>query len=330
MSRQSVYDLKDGQSVDEVFLLTEKQLRANRNADLYLLASLRDKTGVIHGLMWNVSEEATAGFEAGDYVHVVGKIQLYQGGLQMIMTRIEQVEATTVDVEDFEEDRTEETQQHLERLEELLRELSNQDLAELMACFLDDAALMNTFSRAVAGVKIHHAFRGGLLEHVVTMLEAGNRMAELYPFLDRDLLLAGIFLHDFGKVREIETEGSLRYSDEGQLIGHLVLVLEILQDKLDEFRSRTGREFPDETAMQLKHLVVSHHGTQDAGSPRVPMTLEAIALHGLDNLDAKLNEALGVINSDPNRQSRWTPYQPRLGRKFYKGPLSPADSEMEL
>jgi 3'-5' exoribonuclease len=188
-----------------------------------------------------------------------------------------------------------------------------------MACFLDDEHLVGEFSRAVAGIKIHHAFRGGLLEHVTTLLEAAVGIARLYPFLDRDLLLAGVFLHDLGKVREISVQGTLSYTDEGQLLGHIVLVLEDLGKKVTEFAERTGREFDSELLMQLKHLVVSHHGSLETGSPRVPMTPEAIALHHLDNLDAKLNEAMDVINSDPNRHSAWTAYVPRLGRKFYKG-----------
>ena len=319
MPRQFVEHLRTGQSVGEVFLLSEKQLRANRNGDLFLLVHLRDRTGVVHGLMWNVTEELAAGFDTGDYVRVEGKVQMYQGTLQMILTRVNQVDASTVEAADFEEDRSEAAERQLLRVNELLRGLKNDDLRELMSCFLDDEPLIALFARAVAGIKIHHAFRGGLLEHVATLLEAGDRIATIYPFLDRDLLLSGVFLHDLGKVREISVEGTLAYTDEGQLLGHIVLVLEELATKVGEFSERTGREFDEDLLLQLKHLVVSHHGSLETGSPRVPMTPEAIALHHLDNLDARLNETMDVINSDPNRQSVWTAYVPRLGRKFYKG-----------
>jgi len=319
MPRQFVEHLRNGQSVDEIYLLSEKQLRANRNGDLFLLVHLKDRTGVVHGLMWNVTEELAAGFDTGDYVRVEGKVQMYQGSLQMILTRVNPVDSTGIQMSDFEEDRSEAAERQLARINELLRGLRNEDLRDLMACFLDDEPLVTAFSKAVAGIKIHHAFRGGLLEHVTTLMEAAESIAVLYPFLDRDLLLAGVFLHDLGKVREISVEGTLSYTDEGQLLGHIVLVLEDLEVKVIEFAERTGREFDNDLLMQLKHLVVSHHGSLETGSPRLPMTPEALALHHLDNLDARLNEAIDVINSDPNRHSAWTAYVPRLARKFYKG-----------
>ena len=330
MPRQYVEHLRNGQSIDEIYLLAEKQLRANRNGDLYLLVHLRDRTGVVHGLMWNITEEMAAGFDTGDFVRIEGKAQLYQGALQTILTRIDLVEASTVKIEDFEEDRSEAAERQLVRVNELLRDLQNDDLRELMSCFLDDEQLVSAFAKGVAGIKIHHAFRGGLLEHVATLLEAGDRIAALYPFLNRDLLLAGVFLHDLGKVREISVDGTLAYTDEGQLLGHIVLILEDLEVKVVECVERTGREFDRDLLLQLKHLVVSHHGSLETGSPRVPMTPEAIALHHLDNLDARLNETMDVINSDPNRQSVWTSYVPRLGRKFYKGRDSgdPSSSSM--
>ncbi len=319
MPRQYVEHLRNGQPVNEVFLISEKQLRANRNGDLYLLVHLKDRTGVVHGLMWNVTEDLASGFDSGDFVRVSGKVQLYQGALQTILTRIDLVDAASVKPSEFEEDRSEAAERQLERVNTLLRGLASDDLRELMCCFLDDEHLVAVFTRAVAGIKIHHAFRGGLLEHVTTLLEAGDHIAALYPFLDRDLLLAGVFLHDLGKVREISVEGTLAYTDEGQLLGHIVLVIEELNAKVAEFTKRTGRIFDEELLLQLKHLVVSHHGSLETGSPRVPMTPEAIALHHLDNLDARLNETMDVINSDLNRQSVWTAYVPRLGRKFYKG-----------
>ncbi|HAB13023.1 MAG TPA: CMP-binding protein [Planctomycetaceae bacterium] len=319
MPRQFVEHLRNGQTVDEIFLLTEKQLRANRNGDLFLLVHLRDRTGEVHGLMWNVSEDSVAGFDTGDFVRVEGKVQLYQGALQTILTRVNAVSAAAIEVSDFEEDRSEASERQLVRVNELLRNLGNEDLRELMIGFLDDESLIKAFARAVAGVKIHHAFRGGLLEHVSTLMEAADQISKLYPFLDRDLLLAGVFLHDLGKVREISIEGSFSYTDEGQLLGHIVLILEELETKVSDFADRTGREFNPDLLLKLKHLIVSHHGSLETGSPRVPMTIEAVALHHLDNLDARINEAMNLINSDPNRQSAWTAFVPRLGRKFYKG-----------
>jgi 3'-5' exoribonuclease len=188
-----------------------------------------------------------------------------------------------------------------------------------MECFLADEALMHDFVQAPAGIKAHHAYHGGLLEHVLNILETADRIEELYPKVDFDLLRAGIFLHDIGKIREMSYETTLGYTDEGQLLGHLTIAIEMLDDKIADVVRLTGEPFPKELALRLKHMILSHHGTYEFGSPRLPMTPEAIALHHLDNLDAKVHEFARSIQDDPNSGSNWTPYSPRLDRKLFKG-----------
>ena len=166
---------------------------------------------------------------------------------------------------------------------------------------------------------MHHAYAGGLLEHIVNLLETITRIADLYPKVDSRLLLAGAFLHDIGKVRELEFEAVFGYSDEGQLIGHLVQGVEMVNEHIPEAERRLGRKFPEETLLRVKHMLLSHHGSYEFGSPKLPMTPEAIALHHLDNLDAKVNEYTTLITSDPNSQSTWTPYQATMQRKIFKG-----------
>lgn len=172
---------------------------------------------------------------------------------------------------------------------------------------------------APAGVKLHHAYHGGLLEHIVNVLETALRIGDLYPKVDLNLLLVGIFLHDIGKLRELGYDQSFVYTDEGQLLGHLLLGVEMLNEKLPQVEQATGETFPKETALRLKHMLLSHHGSYEFGSPKLPMTPEAIALHHLDNLDAKINEFTNLIESDPNAASSWTPYQVNMQRKIYKG-----------
>lgn len=322
MSRQFVNELKDGESVDEVYLLADKQLRANRNANLYLLANLRDRTGAISGLMWNVTEESVADVSAGDFVRVKGKVQLYQGGLQMILTRIQPALQDGLNLADFQPTVTKDVRLLTARLREILLSIDDPPLRTLMECFLIDEPLMDAFARAPAGVKAHHAYHGGLLEHVVNILEAAVRIADLYPQVDRSLLLAGIFLHDLGKVREMTFSTSFVYTDEGQLLGHLVIAVEMLTEKIAQASRLSGEPFPEETALRLKHMILSHHGSYEFGSPKLPMTPEAIALHHLDNLDAKIHEFSQVIRDDPNGDSHWTPFSTRLGRKLFKGAAS--------
>ncbi|MEW4531264.1 MAG: 3'-5' exoribonuclease YhaM family protein [Maioricimonas sp. JB045] len=319
MSHQFVNQLADGESLDDIYLLSDKQLRANRNADLYLLAQLRDKTGQISGLLWNVSEDAVAHIQAGDYVRVRGKVQLYQGNLQVILTHISQVQPTQVDPDDYIESTNQDVEKLLDRLREILLSIDDLNLRTLMECFLVDDEIIGGLSRAPAGVKLHHAYHGGLLEHIVNVLETALRIGDLYPKVDLNLLLVGIFLHDIGKLRELGYDQSFVYTDEGQLLGHLLLGVEMLNEKLPQVEQATGETFPKETALRLKHMLLSHHGSYEFGSPKLPMTPEAIALHHLDNLDAKINEFTNLIESDPNAASSWTPYQVNMQRKIYKG-----------
>ena len=319
MPRVFVNQLADGSPVDEVFLLADRQLRANRHAESYLLAQLRDKTGQVSGLLWNVSENSVTQLQVGDYVKVKGKVQLFQGNLQLIMNRIEKVPAEGLSPADFQQETSINSGRLLTRLKEILLSIDDAPLRTLMSCFLDDEEFMIQLAQAPAGIRLHHAYAGGLLEHIVNLLETITRIADLYPKVDSRLLLAGAFLHDIGKVRELEFEAVFGYSDEGQLIGHLVQGVEMVNERIPEAELRLGSEFPKETLLRVKHMLLSHHGSYEFGSPKLPMTPEAIALHHLDNLDAKVNEYTTLISSDPNSQSAWTPYQATMQRKIYKG-----------
>ena len=317
MSRRNLKELVHGDTVNETFLVADKQLRANRNADLYLLLTLRDSSGQMSGLMWNVTEESVAHFGAGDYVKVRGKVQLYQGGLQMIMTHIDAVDPAQVDPEEFLPQTSPQTKANLEKLQTMLLSV-RADLRGLVQCFLSDQDIMSALASAPAGMKAHHAYPGGLLEHVVTMMTVAEGLRPVYPDLDVDLLLVGVFLHDLGKVRELTWESTLGYTDEGQLIGHMPIGVEMVNEKLSELSNR-GEILRDETIWRIKHMIISHHGTYEFGSSRLPMTPEAIALHYIDNLDAKLYEFQNAIVDDPDGDSNWTPFNPRIQRKLYKG-----------
>jgi 3'-5' exoribonuclease len=319
MPRSDVNTLSDGAPVDEVYLLSDKQLRVNRNGDQYLLAQLRDRTGQISGLFWNVRDNEMARFSTGDYVRVRGKVQVFQGNLQIILTGVEPVSKDQVDPVQFIPATTQDTRRLLDRLIEILQSITDPYLRRLMEEFLADETVMAGLTRAPAGIKLHHAYHGGLLEHIVNVLETAVRVVDLYPQVDRSLLLAGIFLHDLGKIRELAFDESFAYTDEGQLIGHLVIGIEMLNEKTPAVEQAMGATFPHETLLRLKHLIVSHHGSYEFGSPKLPMTPEAIALHHLDNLDAKVNEFASLIAGDPNAQSNWTPYSTSMQRKLFKG-----------
>jgi 3'-5' exoribonuclease len=319
MSRCYVNQLSHGDSVDEAYLVADKQLRANRQGNLYLQLELRDKTGSVGARLWNATEELARSFEPGDFLRVRGKTQIFQGSLQIILTHIDVLDPDRVEPEDFLPQSSQNVAKLMTRLREVLLAMSNPHLRALVECFLIDDEFVRKFTAAPAGIKNHHAYQGGLLEHVVTLLNVTDRIIDLYPEIDRDLLLTGIFLHDVGKVDELSYDRAFAYTDEGQLVGHLIMGVEMLCDKVQRTSDLTGEPFPAHLLLRLKHMIVSHHGSYEFGSPKLPMTLEAVALHYLDNLDAKIHTFSREIRDDPSRDSSWTPFQQNLGRRLYKG-----------
>lgn len=321
MTRRFITQFGEREAIDEIFLAADKQVRANRNGNLYLQVRLTDKTGSMNGMLWNVTDQIDDAFHAGDYVKIQGTTQFYNGALQVILSRVERIDSARVDESDFITLSSAQVERFVARLTELLRGMRSYPLRNLAECFLVDETFMARFTSAPAGIKNHHAYRGGLLEHVVSLLELVAVVAPLYPELNSDLLLMGAFLHDLGKVEELLYERELAYSDEGQLIGHLVIGVGMLNDRVRETERLSGEAFPRELQLRLQHMIVSHHGAYEFGSPKLPMTLEAIALHLLDNLDAKMHGIGELMRTDANSDSAWTAYQANLGRKLFKGEL---------
>lgn len=319
MKRQFIGELSERDNVDEVYLVSEKQLRSNKNGNLYLKLRLSDRTGSAIAMLWNATEATANIIDNGDYARVQGGAQVYNGALQLILTRVERVEAKSIMEADFVTLGAGQVDEYAQRLASMLRSLRDVHLRSLADCFLMDEDFMTSFAAAPAGVKNHHAYKGGLLQHVVSLMELCKVVAPRYPELDAELLLVGAFLHDMGKTIELSYDRDLGYTDEGQLLGHVVIGIEMLEKKLRACEGLMNEPFPKELALRLKHMVLSHHGEYEFGSPKLPMTLEAIALHYLDNLDAKIFSVGQIMRDDPNKDSSWTPYQPSLSRMLFKG-----------
>jgi 3'-5' exoribonuclease len=319
MSRRLITELQPQVQVDQVFLATHKQLRPNRNGVLYLQVDLADRSGSITGRLWNASEEDFEAFDDGDYVRVEGNTQLYSGALQLIVTHVERADPRSVDEADFMVLTPADVTGLQDELRALLDTVRSAPLRELVAELLADEPLMAEFARCPAGVKHHHAHAGGLLAHVVNLLRLADRVAPLYPTLDRDLLLVGVLVHDIGKTVELESAKGFSYTDAGQLLGHVLLGLQIVDDKVRAIEARTGAAFDAEAALRVKHMIASHHGHYEFGSPKLPMTLEAIALHHLDHMDAKLAGTIQLLQAEASIEGGWTQYQQAHGRKFFRG-----------
>jgi len=319
MSRTFVNELTDGTQFDEVFVASQKQLRPNRQGNLYLQLRLADKTGSLTAMLWNAKQDDYDKFSNGDYVRVQGSSQVYNGVIQVIAKSISVVDREEINELDFVTVSAQKINQLVDQATTWLRQMHNPHLVNLAEAYLIDEVFMGKLKAAPAGIKNHHAYSGGLLQHVVDLMELARFVGQKYAELDADLLLMGAFLHDLGKVDELTYQPDLGYSDAGQLLGHLVMGVEMLNEKISEAETLSAESFPEPLAVRLKHLIVSHHGEPDKGSPVLPMMLEGVALHLLDNLDAKISAIKQLIDEDLNSDSNWTTYNPALGRKIYKG-----------
>ncbi len=317
-SRRFVSQLTHNETVSQVFLASDKQLRPNRNGNLYLQVDLTDRSGSVNTRMWNASETEYKAFDNGDYVHVEGATQLFQGNMQLIATRIRKARPDEVEEADFVTLQSEEVDKMRGRLTEILNGLKTAPLARLAKGFLNDEQFMDKFCRAPAGMKNHHAYQGGLLEHVLSLMELALLVGPRYPQLDTEKLLMGVLLHDMAKIDELSYDRDIAYTDAGQLLGHMSLGVSMLEETVRKVVAQDGQPFPERLLLELKHMIISHHGRYEYGSAKLPMTLEAVALHHLDNLDAKLASFTGLMTDCPNTDSNWTQYFNQIDRKLFK------------
>jgi 3'-5' exoribonuclease len=327
MARRFINEFGNQEPVDQVFLASAKQLRPNRNGHLYLQVELSDRSGSISARMWNADDADYRAFDDGDFIRVEGTAQVYQGAMQLIATSVCKARPEEIEFDDFACLTPADIDRMANRCAQLLRGMKDPALLNLAECFLSDDELMRRFTKTPAGVKNHHAYPGGLLEHVLNLMEVVVRVVDRYPAVNADLLLMGAFLHDLGKVEELTCDKGFAYTDCGQLLGHTVLAVSMLDDKIRQAEELSGEPMPEETKLRLKHMIVSHHGEYQFGAPKLPMTLEAIALHQLDNLDAKLHSFEQLMRDDANLDSSWTQYHQNLSRKLYKGANGRAANE---
>ena len=318
MTRRFINQLGENENIDQVFIANGKQLRPNRQGNLYLQVSLSDRSGIVNAMQWNANQTVYDSFENGDYVIAQGTTQFFNGNLQIIVQKLTKADPTRVDEAEFHVLSNEGIGQLLVQLRQFVDSISNVQLKSLACFYLDNDELVSKLSQAPAGVKNHHAYQGGLLHHVVSLMELVDVVAPKYPDVDRDLVLIGVLLHDLSKIDELSYEKGFEYTDEGQLVGHLVMGVELLGKMIRDWEAANSDVFPNDLAIQLKHLIVSHHGEYEYGSPKLPMTLEAVMLHFLDNMDAKLFQFNQAMSSEANPDSQWTPYIASLGRKLYK------------
>jgi len=307
-----------GTIVEAVFHVAQKDLRTTKKGTLFISAKLRDRTGEVPAVMWDATEALFAAIPQGGYAMVKGRVGQYNDAPQIVIEAMRPARDNEVDLADFLSKGPGDPEEHLVRLKEVLDTIERPALRAVLDAVWADADLMAALKRAPAAEKLHHAYLGGLLEHTLSVAEAAVLLARHYPKLDRDLLLFGVLWHDIGKTRELHYAESFGYTDAGKLVGHLVQGVLMLQEKIRQVRA-AGTEFPEELAHVLRHLVLAHHGEHEFGSPKLPMTAEAFALHHLDNLDAKLHAFWRDVASDADPSRRWTAWNRMFRGALFKG-----------
>jgi 3'-5' exoribonuclease len=319
MTKRYIADMLAGVSVEsQVFLIASKDLRTTTNGGLYIHAVLTDRTGQIPARMWQASEVLYNTLPEGGFVELKGRTESYKGNLQFIIDAIRPIDVANVELEDFLPASKQNVEEMWERTLAILRTIKDKHVQLLIKQFVKDEEFVARFKRSPAAATMHHAYIGGLLEHTLSVLEVAGLIIPRYAGVSLDLVLAGLFLHDIAKTAELNCDTVFSYSDEGQLVGHISLSAVWIEQKAAAVACETGQPFPEKIKWALQHIVLSHHGTYEFGSPRVPATPEAVAIHHIDNLDAKLNTYLRLIENDRDTLSAWTNYNHLLGTKVYK------------
>jgi 3'-5' exoribonuclease len=316
---------QENKVVTTSFVVATKQVKAKKNGEPYLALVLADRTGQIEAKMWDNVEEFIDAFEQDDFLKIKGLVNKYKNRFQLTIHKLRRMEEAEIDYTDYLPKTTKDIGELWRTLTEYVASFQNPHLKSLVELFMEDREIAERYRNAPAAKTLHHAYIGGLLDHVVSLFRSCDLMCQNYPQVNRDLLLTGAFLHDIGKIHELTYNRAFSYTTRGQLLGHMIIELEMLQAKLAKLP-----DFPAELKTLLEHLIISHHGQYDFGSPKLPMFPEALMLHYLDDLDSKMEAMRAHFDREIELEGPWTSYNASLGRplldsrKFMQGEKAPA------
>jgi len=331
MPRLFLKDCVPGDIVEDVFVINNKQFSSATNGKNYIKAFVSDRTGPVTARMWNASRDVFNAMPESGFLRIRGRIENYQGNLQLIIEQIWAAREGTFEVADLLPHTTKNVDAMCQRLHEMLGSIQNRHVAAIMQAYLDDSELMENFCRAPAAMNFHHAYLGGLLEHTLNAMEVADSIVKFYPGLSRDLVLAGIFLHDIAKTWELSYQTAFGYTDGGQLVGHIVKSAMWLETKARTAEQTLGEPMPQPLVDSLQHIILSHHGVPEYGAARVPSTPEAIAVHMIENMDAKLMMSLTATRSENfvGTEGNWTEYMKAFGCRLYRPDPAPAEAPVQ-
>lgn len=308
-------NIKQGEKIASLFLVGEKNMAHSQKGSPYLNVRLKDKTGEVDAKVWDNAVEMDRLFKKGDVVYIEGRVQSYRNALQVSIVTIQTCAPGDFNPSDFLPVSKLDTNAMFKDMIAYLDKITSEPVRALLAAFFHDEKTAELFRRAPAAKGFHHIYLGGLLEHTLSVVRMLDLAADHYPQLNRDLLIAGGMLHDIGKIYEFSYDSLIEYSDEGRMIGHLVMGVEMINKKIESIA-----DFPPQLALEIRHIILSHHGEFEFGSPKRPKTREALVIHFMDDLDAKLNAFDSFVAADANNNdSDWTSFNRFFERYLYKG-----------
>jgi 3'-5' exoribonuclease len=299
----------ENRTFDTNFVVAAKQVKNKKDGAPYLALTLADRSGQIDAKMWDNCAEAIATIEQDDFVKVRGLLNKYNNKFQFTIHKIRKCDESEVDPGDYLPKTSKNIDELWARLGDYVDSFTDPHLKSLLRLFMADEEMARAYRTAPAAKTLHHAFIGGLLDHVLSLMGLCELVMQNYPNINRDLVLTGVFLHDIGKIHELGYARSFSYTTKGQLLGHIIIVLEMLHEKIAQIE-----DFPEELKILIEHLIISHHGELEFGSPKVPMFPEALLLHYCDDLDSKMEAMRAQFERESLSDSVWTSYNPSLGR----------------
>lgn len=321
-ARRHIADFGASERIEGCFAIANAQLGRTRQDKPFLRCLISDKTGEVPGRMWSIDEGTFNRLPTEGFVWLQGETQPYQGELQLIIHNIDKYEPTPEEMRDLLPSTRFDVDEMFAEVQTILGTLAHPAMTALAQTYLDDEHLMDEFRQAPAAKMMHHAYLGGLLEHTLNLMRLADVVCPLYPKINRDLVVMGLFLHDLGKTRELIYDRAFGYSDRGELVGHVVEGAIMLHDKAQQMMTATGQRLPSGTLMVLQHIILSHHGVPEFGAAKIPATPEAILVSMLDNVDAKTTIAIDAARPDRasafNLGGNFTQRQWALDTKLYR------------
>jgi len=318
--KQFVLDLEVGKPVNSVFVVSRKIVKKKKNGDDFCLVTLQDKGGDIQGVIWTEVFNRTPDFEEGDFVSVKGSVSEYRNARQLIVESLVRIDdESEIEYSDFIKTTKKDIAQMFSEIKSVVDSVNHKYLSQLLKLFFEDKKFARDFCSATAAVQYHHAYRGGLLEHTLYVCKVCDLVADVYQNINRDLLIAGALLHDIGKIKEYDVGVVIKVTDQGKLLGHISMGYSWVLEKIT-----TIKGFPEDLRERILHIIISHHGYKEFGSPKRPKIMEAFIVHHVDHMDAEV-AAYNLLIEEGSDDADWSHFVKGFERSVLLRRLDNAD-----